>query len=247
MKAPAIPWRAMVLGAGLGLRMRPLTDKLPKPLVQVGGRTLLDSALDRLVETGVEKVVINLYHLGHLIEEHLRSRSRPEIAYSREEALLDTGGGVLKALPLLGKAPFFVVNGDVLWLNGPRPALTRLATTWDDKRMDALLMLHETVDAFGYDGPGDFTADAAGVLARRPECEIAPYVFTGVQIIHPRLLAEAPAGAFSLNVLYDRAIGAGRLYGMVHDGAWFHVGTPDGLAVAESYLHDRYPGDVKRR
>ncbi|MFQ5764571.1 MAG: nucleotidyltransferase family protein, partial [Rhodospirillales bacterium] len=159
---------------------------------------------------------------------------------------LDTGGGVAKALPLLGPAPFFVVNTDAFWLNGPFDALARMARTWDDGRMDGLLMLHSTVDAYGYRGNGDFCADGAGVLLRRAESEVSPWLFTGIQILHPRLFEGAPAGAFSLNVLWDRAIEGERLYGMVHDGEWFHVGTPAGLEEAETYLHLRFAGKVHR-
>ncbi|MBM3581547.1 MAG: nucleotidyltransferase family protein [Alphaproteobacteria bacterium] len=238
---------AMVLAAGLGTRLRPLTDRLPKPLVPVAGLTLLDHALDRLAAAGVTTAVVNLHHLGDMIAEHLKGRSAPKIILSREERRLETGGGVRHALPLLGAGAFFVVNADVLWLNGPYDALRRLQNDWRESEMDALLLLLETTAAFGYDGAGDFLADPAGRLARRPEREIAPYLFTGVQILHPRLFEDAPAGAFSLNVLYDRALAAGRLYGVVHDGEWFHVGTAEGLAEAEDFLRVRYPGTKRRR
>ncbi|MEO5337072.1 MAG: nucleotidyltransferase family protein [Magnetospirillum sp. WYHS-4] len=242
-----IPKVGMVLAAGKGLRMRPITDRLPKPLIKVGDRSMLDHALDRLQDAGVETAVVNVHHLGHLIVQHLRSRLLPRILISREDGeLLETGGGVKKALPLLGEAPFFVANGDVLWLDGYRPALHRLAEAWDGARMDALLMLHSTVDAYGYDGVGDFQLDPEGRIARRAEGEVSPYLYTGVQILHPRLFQGAPEGPFSLNLLYDRAIAAGRLFGMQHDGEWFHIGTPDGLAEAETYLRDRYPGRERR-
>ncbi len=246
MKDNPTPRRAMVLAAGKGTRLRPLTDTLPKPLTAVGGRTLIDRVLDRLQEAAVETVVINLHHLGGMIEEHLAGRPAPRIVYSREDGLLETGGGVAKALPLLGAGPFYVVNGDVMWLNGPRSALARMAATWDDGAMDALLLLHSTVEAYGYQGRGDFWADGCGVLARRPECEISPYVYAGVQLVHPRLFEGAPGGAFSFNVLYDKAIEARRLHGMVHDGEWFHIGTAEGLAEADDYMQVRYPGDKKR-
>jgi len=238
---------AMVLAAGLGTRLRPLTDRLPKPLVPVAGRTLLDHALDRLADAGVATAVVNLHHLGDLIAEHLKGRSTPKIILSREEQRLETGGGVRHALPLLGAGAFFVVNADVLWLNGPYDALARLRSQWQESEMDALLLLQETTAAFGYDGAGDFLADPAGRLARRPERELAPYLFTGVQILHPRLFKGSPEGAFSLNVLYDRALAAGRLYGVVHDGEWFHVGTAEGLAEAEDFMRVRYPGTKRRR
>jgi len=236
-----MPARAMVLAAGLGLRMRPITSKVPKPLVKVSGRTLIDRIIDRFEEVGIETVVVNVHHLGQQIEAHLAGRGSPEMRFSPEETLLETGGGVHHALPLLGDEPFFVANADTLWLNGVQPALARLARTWDEGRMDGLLMLHSTVDAYGYQGLGDFCIDLEGALTRRPECEVSPYLFTGVQLLHPRLFKGAPEGAFSLNVLYDRAIAAGRLFGMVHDGEWFHVGTPEGLAQAESFVQDPYP------
>lgn len=238
---------AMVLAAGLGTRLRPLTDTVPKPLVPVAGQTLLDWALDRLADAGVGRAVVNLHHLGDKIEAHLKDRAQPKIAFSREAERLETGGGVAQALPMLGAGPFFAVNADVLWLNGPGDALGRLARHWDDETMDGLLLLHETVFAFGYDGDGDFFVDADGRLKRRPERELAPYLFTGVQILHPRLFKDAPAGMFSLNVLYDRAIEQGRLYGLIHDGEWFHVGTAEGLAEAEDYMRVRYPVSKRRR
>ncbi len=240
------PKRAMVLAAGLGTRLRPITDKLPKPLVRVGERTLLDRTIDRFEEAGVERVVVNLHHLGHLIERHLSRRRSPEIRFSPEDDLLETGGGVAKALPLLGPEAFFVANADVLWLNGVRDALGRLAGTWDDARMDGLLLLHFTVDAYGYQGMGDFCIDPQGVITRRPEREVSPYMFTGVQILHERLFKGRPDGPFSLNVLYDRAIAEGRLYGIVHDGEWFHIGTPEAVAEAETYVQARFAGNKRR-
>ena len=238
------PKRAMVLAAGRGERMRPLTDTLPKPLIDVGGRVLVDRVMDRLDEAGVEAVAVNLHHLGHLIEDHLghRAAGGAKISFSPEDILLDTGGGVARALPLLGQEPFFVANADVMWLNGRDDALGRLAGAWDDRLMDGLLLVHSTVEAYGYEGGGDFTVDPAGRLARRPEGEIAPFVFTGVQIFHPRLFDGAPDGPFSLNLLYDKAIGRDRLYGVVHDGEWFHVGTPRGLEAAEAYMNERHAG-----
>jgi MurNAc alpha-1-phosphate uridylyltransferase len=236
----------MVLAAGLGTRMRPITHRVPKPLIKVGGRAILDRTLDRLEDANVDTVVVNLHHLGPMIQRHLSRRPTPDIQYSEEDKLLETGGGVRNALPLLGADPFFVTNADTLWLNGVENALGRLAAAWDDDRMDALLLLHSTVEAYGYQGRGDFCPDSEGLLVRRPEGEVSPYLFTGVQILHPRLFDGAPESAFSLNVLYDRAIEEQRLYGIVHDGEWFHIGTPEGLAQAESYVRDRYP-DSKHR
>lgn len=241
-----VPRRGMVLAAGLGLRMRPITDKLPKPLVPVLDRTLLDRTLDRLEEAGVEEAVVNVHHLGEMIQRHLSTRRAPKITLSVEETRLETGGGVAKALPMLGDAPFVVANGDVLWLDGPSPTIERLAAAWDEERMDALLLLHLTVEAYGYRGDGDFLMDPEGLLVRRPEREVAPYLFAGVQILHPRLFEGKPTGSFSLNLLYDRAIESGRLFGVLHDGKWFHVGTPEDLAVAETYMQARHSG-IRRR
>ena len=227
----------MVLAAGLGERMRPITDSLPKPLVEIRGRAMLDVILDRLEAAGVTEAVVNLYHLGGMIEAHLKGRGRPRIVFSPEETRLETGGGVREALPKLGKAPFYVVNGDVCWLDGRTPALRRLAETWDEKTMDALLLLHPTAFAFGYEGRGDFVMSANGRLRRRGEREVTPFVFAGIQILHPRLFEDTPEGAFSLNLIYDKALEAGRLWGLRHDGEWFHIGTPDSLAEAEDALH----------
>jgi len=233
---PIGPKRAMVLAAGLGLRMRPITDKLPKPLIEVAGRTLLDRALDRLEDAGIETAVVNVHYLGDQIERHLAARRRPAIAISRETDLLETGGGVRLALDRLGAEPFYVVNSDVAWLDGPRRALSRLAASWDDATMDALLLVNPSARSEDYDGPGDFFLTPQGRLRRRKRNQIAPFVFTGVQILHPRLFAGTAAGRFSLNLLYDQAEAAGRLHGVVHDGLWYHIGTPAGLAIAQRAL-----------
>jgi len=240
------PKRAMVLAAGLGSRMGTLTEDRPKPLIQVGGRALIDHALDRLEAAGVEQVVVNLHYLGDQIRDHLTPRTQPAIVFSQEDKRLETGGGVAKALALLGDDPFYVVNADAFWLNGAVDALGRLAEDWDDSAMDALLLLQSTVDAYGYDGRGDFLCEAGGLLTRRPESETSPWLFAGIQILHPRLFDDAPEGIFSLNLLYDRALEAGRLYGVVHDGEWFHVGTPEGLIEAETYLGARF-AETKHR
>ncbi|HEX9769379.1 MAG TPA: nucleotidyltransferase family protein [Kiloniellales bacterium] len=231
------PARAMVLAAGRGERLRPLTERVPKPLIEVGGKAMLDWALDHLAAAGIAQAVVNLHHLGGQIEAHVTGRARPRVIFSREAKLLDTGGGVAAALPRLGPGAFYVLNGDVVWLDGLEPALDRLARAWDEDEMDALLLLHPVIDAFGYDGRGDFAMDAAGRLRRRREREVAPFVFAGVQLLHPRLFAAAPAGAFSLNLLYDRAIEAERLWGLRHDGRWFHVGTPEALKSVDGALH----------
>jgi MurNAc alpha-1-phosphate uridylyltransferase len=210
---------------------------LPKPLVPVAGRSMLDRALDALEAVGVGTCVVNTHYLGQMIDEHLGQRAHPVIHVSPERELLDTGGGVAKVLPLLGAAPFYTVNADILWEEGPGDAaLARLSAAFDADAMDALLLVVPLARAVGYDGKGDFNLDAGGHLIRRADRPAADYVFTGVQILHPRLFEGHPAGAFSLNVLYDRARTAGRLRGLVHDGRWFHIGTPEGLALAEAAL-----------
>ncbi|NQV83684.1 MAG: nucleotidyltransferase family protein [Rhodospirillales bacterium] len=238
----SVPKKAMLLAAGLGTRLRPLTDTLPKPLVRVDGTTLIDHALDRLESAGITDVVINTHYRAEQLEDHLSHRKTPNIRFSREADLLETGGGVAGALKMLGDAPFFVANSDAFWLNGPFDALVRMARTWSDDKMDGLLLLHSTVEAYGYTGRGDFCAGGDGRLTRRPECQVAPWLFTGIQILHPRLFDDCPQGAFSLNVLYDRAIESERLYGALHDGEWFHVGSHEGLEEAETYMRLRYAG-----
>ena len=226
----------MVLSAGLGLRMRPSTDKIPKPLVPVAGRCLLDRALDHYAEAGLTRAVVNTHHLADQIKAHVAGRARPPIVLSHEPQLLETGGGVLNALPLLGEAPFFVANSDAMWLNGPVPALTRLARAWNGAVMDTLLLVSVIPGTLGYEGRGDFYMDGVGRLKRRLERGIAPFLFTGVQILHPRLFAGEAPGKWSLNRVYDKALAAERLYGLRHDGAWYHVGTPAGLAAVEARL-----------
>ncbi len=240
------PKRAMVLAAGRGERMRPLTDKTPKPMIEVRGRAMIDRVLDRLEEAGVKQAVVNLHHLGEQIEHHLAARRGPSIVFSHEAELLDTGGGVAKALPDLGKRPFFALNGDVVWLDGGSPVLERLAAAWDSAAMDVLLLLHPTAYAHGYHGAGDFFMSPGGQLRRRREREVAPFIFAGIQILHPRVFQDVPAGAFSLNLVYDRAAAAGRLWGLRHDGEWFHVGTPEALGDVENALHHLSLGAVQR-
>lgn len=232
------PKRAMVLSAGFGTRMRPITDNLPKPLVQVRGRSLLDRILDRLEASGIGQVVVNTHHLGEQIEAHLKDRRNPQIVFSKEEEILETGGGVKRALALFNNEPFFVLNGDVLWLDGLSPALERLAMAWDDTRMDLLMLLEPTVYAFGLErNNGDYIMDPFGQLRRRGEREVAPFMYAGIQIIHPRLFESVPEGPFSLNLLFDRAEEKERLWGLRHDGLWFHVGTPESLDEVEEALH----------
>ena len=235
------PRRAMVLAAGLGKRMRPLTENKPKPLIEAGGRTMLDRVLDQLDSFGIEQVVVNRHYLGDQIEDHLKTRASPKTVISREDELLDTGGGVVNALDKLGEEPFFVVNADIVWLDGPTAALERLTQAWQDEAMDALLLMHRCVSAYGYSGRGDYFIDPRGVMRRRGTHDVTPYVFAGVQILHPRLFVDAVDTPFSLNYLYDDAENRGRLYGLVHDGEWFHVGTPAGLKIADDRLFGR-PG-----
>ena len=237
MNKPAnngIPKRAMVLAAGLGTRMRPLTDTTPKPLVKVGGKTLLDHALDRLAAAGVETAVVNVHHFADQIERHLASRRAPAIVVSDERAaLLDTGGGVVKALPRLGSAPFFHVNSDTLWIDGVKPNLERLAEVFDPASMDALLLLASTTTSVGYSGRGDFAMAPDGRLSRCDEREVVPFVYAGVAILSPNLFTGTPDGAFSLNLLFDRAAENRRLFGLRLEGVWMHVGTPEAIAAAE--------------
>jgi MurNAc alpha-1-phosphate uridylyltransferase len=230
-----IPKSAMVLAAGLGTRMRPISDTVPKPLVEIGGRTLLDHAIDRLAAVGVERVVVNLHYKAEMVAAQLAARDHPRILISREDELLETGGGVARALPLLGEW-FFTVNADVFWLDGVEDTLARLAGAFDPARMDAVLLLQRTVTAVGYDGNGDYFLDSMGVPRRRGEREIAPFIFTGVQLLHQRLFDAVVERRFSLNLLYDRAERAGRLHAIVHDGEWYHVGTPEGLATTRARL-----------
>jgi MurNAc alpha-1-phosphate uridylyltransferase len=231
-----VPRQAMVLAAGFGQRLRPLTDTVPKPLVRVAGVPIIDTVLDRLADAGIEEAVVNLHHLGHLIEAHLAGRTRPAIRFSRESQILETGGGIRQALPLLGDEPFFVVNGKIVWLNGKVDALLRMAEAWDAERMDALLLLHPTVSAVGYGGLGDFQLDQEGRVRRRRGWEVVPFIYSGIQIVHPRIFAAAPDGHFSMNLLFDRAIESGRLFGLRHDGEWYDVSTPTQLAETEARL-----------
>ncbi len=228
---------AMVLAAGRGTRMRPITDRIPKPLVSIGGRAMIDHALDRLADAGIGTAVVNVHHLADQIEAHLEARSRPRILISDErDALLETGGGIKRALPLLGPSPFLVLNSDSLWIEGPRSNICRLLTCWDEDRMDILLLLAAVATSLGYDGRGDFAMSPDGLLRRREAREVVPFVYAGVAVMKPELFEDAPAGAFSLNRLFDRAIAARRLFGLRLDGEWLHVGTPEAIAAAEARI-----------
>lgn len=228
--------RAMVLAAGLGVRMRPLTETTAKPLLRLDGRSLLDHALDRLEAAAIERVVVNAHWHPEQIAAALARRQRPPTVLQHEATLLETGGGVRLALPLLGADPFAVLNGDSVWLDGPTPALHRLAAAFDPARMDALLLLVRSAQVTAEVGRGDFLLDPLGRARRPKEREMAPYVFAGVQILAPGPFATMPPGPFSLNRVYDSAIAAGRLFGLVHDGVWFHLSTPADLAAAEESM-----------
>jgi N-acetyl-alpha-D-muramate 1-phosphate uridylyltransferase len=239
------PRSAMVLAAGLAIRMRPLTNTTAKPLLMLGGRTLLDHALDHLVEAGVETAVVNAHWQADAVASHLANRSAPpRTILLREEHLLETGGGVRAALANLGADPFFVVNGDAFWLNGPTSALLRLAAVFDDS-VDGVLLVQRTSHVHAEVGYGDFALDKWGIPRRRKEREIVPYIYAGVQLIHPRLLVGMPEGAFSMNRAWDIALTAGRLRAVVHDGIWFHLSTPSDLADAEQILEARITGDAR--
>jgi MurNAc alpha-1-phosphate uridylyltransferase len=217
--------------------MRPLTDQRPKPLVEVAGKALLDHMLDRLTDAGVETAVVNVHYLADQIERHVASRKSPRIIISDERAqILGTGGGVVKAMPHLGNAPFFHVNSDSIWIEGVTPNLTRLADAFDPAAMDALLLLAPTAGSIGYGGRGDFMMAADGVLTRREERDVAPFVYAGAAILSPAMFQGAPQGEFSLTALFDRAAGAGRLHGLRLDGLWMHVGTPAAIAESEAAI-----------
>ena len=227
---------AMVLAAGLGKRMRPLTATQPKPMVRVAGKALIDHALDRLVEAGVAKAVVNVHYLADALEAHVTARSAPQVTVSDERALLlETGGGMIKALEHLPD-PFFALNADNIWLDGPNNAFAELSRRWNPDQMDALLLLVPHARAANFNGPGDFHMDPLGKLSRRRDGRIAPFIYTGIQLVSHRLLRDAPKGPFSTNILWNRAIAEGRLYGLSFSGLWFEVGTPQAIRPTEEAL-----------
>lgn len=227
----------MVLAAGKGLRMRPLTAQVPKPLVRLKGRALIDHVLDRLAAAGVSKAVVNVHYLADTLEAHLSARKKPQITISDERGvLLDTGGGVVHALPKLVAEPFLIHNSDSVWIEGVGANLERLITAWDGDKMDSLMLLASATASLGYEGAGDFVMGTDGRLQRRGERQVAPFVFTGVSIAHPRMFDGAPQGRFSLNELWNTAIENRRLYGIRLDGLWMHVGTPEALKEAERWI-----------
>lgn len=236
-----VPTTAMVMAAGIGKRMRPLTATRPKPLVEVAGRTLLDHTFDRLRAAGVQRAVVNVHYLADALEAHLQHRVHGiEVIVSDErDQLMETGGGLAKALPLLGDAPFLVANSDNFWVDGPTDAIRQLAARWNDEAMDALLLLVPYARAHNHGGQGDFHLDAAGrIVGRRKPGRVAPFVYTGLQIMSPRLIRDCPEGPFSTNVFWNRAIEAGRAFGVVHQGLWSEVNVPAAIAKTEALLAD---------
>jgi MurNAc alpha-1-phosphate uridylyltransferase len=237
--------RAIVLAAGLGQRMRPITDTLPKPLVKIAGKAMLDHALDRLAEAGVEEAVVNVHHLAGQVEAQVADRTLPRVVISDERGeLLETGGGAKKALPLLGDGPFFSVNSDSLWSERGISNFGAMAAAWDGETMDMLLLLAERESSVGFNGPGDFFRDEAGRLTRRGVAANAPYVYAGVAIVKPEFFVDTPDGPFSFNLLFDRAIARGRLSGHVLDGRWLHVDRPEAIAPAEAAFAAAQPVDA---
>ena len=230
----------MIMAAGLGKRMRPLTATKPKPLIEVAGQSLLDHVLERLKAAGVKGVVVNVHYLADAVEAHLGTRSHGlEIAISDERKLLmETGGGMVQAEPLIDADPFLVVNSDNLWIDGPADTLKLLASHWDDSKMDALLLLVPLARAENHKGMGDFHMGRTGRLRRRDKSRVAPFVFTGIQMVSKRLLRDAPEGPFSTNILWNRAIEEGRCFGAVHQGLWFDVGTPRSITMTEATLEN---------
>lgn len=230
----------MILAAGLGTRMRPLTDSRPKPLIEVGGRSLIDRALDCMRAAGVELVVVNMHYLAEQIQDWARDQASPQVHLSDERVqLLDTGGGVAKALPVLGDAPFYVFNSDSFWTDGSVPALERMRQAWDPDQMDCLLLLSDPACSVGFDGPGDFVMDDTGRLTRNSQRHDAAFVYSGCYLVSPDLFTSAPPGAFSMNLLWDKALARDRLHGLLHDGLWLHVGTPEAIKEAEAALDGR--------
>ena len=228
----------MLMAAGLGKRMRPLTAAMPKPMVRVAGKPLIDRAMDRIEDAGIAKAVVNVHYLAESIEAHLKARKSPSVTFSDERAeLLETGGGMVKATKAgLLPDPFFACNADSIWLDGPRNAFRDLSHAWDPDRMDALLLVVTHARAHNFDGTGDFYMDGAGRLKRKLPGRIAPFIYTGIQLVSHRLLRDAPDGKFSTNILWDRAIAEGRLFGVAFTGLWYEVGTPQHIRPTEEAL-----------
>jgi N-acetyl-alpha-D-muramate 1-phosphate uridylyltransferase len=239
--------RAMILAAGLGTRMAPLTLTRPKPLVELAGKALIDHCIDRLAAGGVDFIVVNVHYMAQMLIDHLEKRQKRDKAIKihicdETAAILDTGGAVAKALPYFEGKPFFTQNSDSLWVEGMGSTMARMNARWNPDTMDALMLMASSVTAIGYDGRGDFEMDSLGILKRRAELKLAPFVWTGLQIVHPRLLDGAPSGKFPIGPFWNRSIEKGRLQGIRLDGVWLHVGTPDGLNEAEKFLADLAQG-----
>lgn len=233
MNAAKTPTRAFVLAAGKGLRMRPLTDDKPKPMIEVAGKPMIDHALDSLAAAGVTSAVVNLHYKGDVLEKHLAGRRNPQLVFSHETELLDTGGGVKKHLAFFGDDPFFIANADVVWTDGAMPACARLAQHWDPARMDVLIMVYPLARLHDYEEGGDYSLDAQG---RATLDKKGDYVFTGLRIVKPEVFDGTPDGKFSFIEIFNAAQAKGRLYALVHDGQWHHVGTPQALARTEKIL-----------
>lgn len=237
---PLVSDVAMVMAAGLGKRMRPLSTTRPKPLVRVAGKPLIDYALDKLAEAGIARAVVNVHYMADQMVAYLKGRTAPTVAISDEtDALLETGGGLVRAMPLIAAETFFCLNSDAIWLDGPRNAFAALSDAWDEDTMDALLLVVSHAQAFNYTGPGDFHLDPLGRISRRQQRRVAPYIYTGIQIVSQRLLRDAPEGAFSTSVLWNRAMEQGRLFGLAHTGLWYEVGTPAMIAPTERALTEK--------
>ena len=229
---------AMIMAAGLGKRMRPLTESRPKPLVEVAGKAMIDHCFEKLVEAGIVKAVVNVHYLADMMEAHLAALPYPvDVRVSDERAqLLETGGGLVQAEPLIEEDHFYCINSDNLWSDRTTNSLLRLAETWDEERMDALLLLVPREAAHNYKGEGDFHLDDEQRISRRLPGQQAPLIYSGIQLISKRLLRDAPSGPFSTNIFWERAIGEGRLFGLVHEGEWFEVGSPQAIAPTEAAL-----------
>jgi MurNAc alpha-1-phosphate uridylyltransferase len=235
-RAAHAPKAGMILAAGLGTRMRPLSAITPKPLISVGGEAMIDRALHKLEEAGVERIVVNVHYLADLVEVHVKrsaSQGKDIVISDERSELLETGGGIAKALPAFNEEPFYLLNSDSFWMEGVAHNLQLLADHWDNETMDALLLLSPTVNAVGYQGKGDFLMDKDGRLRRRDARSVSPFVYSGAAILHPRLFANAPCGKHSLNLQFDEAIKTGRLHGLSMDGTWMHVGEPEAIGLAE--------------
>jgi MurNAc alpha-1-phosphate uridylyltransferase len=231
------PKKAMMLAAGLGRRMMPITETTPKPLIRVFGRPLIEYGMMALERAGVERAVVNIHHMPEQMEVYLGERKSPRIVISDERAeILDSGGGIANALDHFGDEPFYLLNADSFWIEGYRPNLLNLAAQWDPSRMDILLLLSGMANAVGYTGMGDFTMDGEGRLVRRKERQFAPFVYAGAAILHPRIFVNLPGRVFSLNLLFDRALEQERIFGVRLEGLWLHVGTPDSIRVAEEAI-----------